>query len=49
MLMMGIKFAAGGLLIFWAVEAIAFIAHLARIGMFRAVRDDRRERTQAFN
>jgi len=47
--MLIIKLAVGGLLTFWAIEAMAFIARLARIGVFRAVRDDRAERTKVVN
>lgn len=45
MLMLTIKIGVYGLTIFWAVQVVAFIAHLARIGVFRAVREDRAEKT----
>jgi hypothetical protein len=39
MLMTAIKLAVGGLLIFWALQAIAFMARLARLGIFRSMRE----------
>jgi hypothetical protein len=45
MLMLAIKIGAYGLSTFWAIQAVAYIAHLARIGVFRAVREDRAEKT----
>jgi hypothetical protein len=44
MLMSATKLIGQGVLAFWMIEALAYVAHLARIGVLRDVKDDRADR-----
>jgi hypothetical protein len=44
MLMSATKLIGQGVLAFWMIQALAYVAHLARIGVLRGVKDDRADR-----
>jgi hypothetical protein len=44
MLLSATKLIGQGVLAFWLIEALAYVAHLARIGVLRDVKDDRADR-----
>ena len=45
MLMSATKIIGQGILAFWLIQALAFVAHLAWIGVLRDVKDDRADRS----